>query len=91
METTATTTTKTVKSVSLSQFKASKNITKLSVYTSKAGNLYACDESGNFIGMLAEDFDRTKPVMVHTIVNTSTGENWFFIANGEPKTEEFSL
>lgn len=90
METTATTT-KTTKTVTLEQFKASKSITKLSVYTSKAGNLYACDQNGEFVGMLASDFDRTKPVLVHTMQNTSTGETWFFVANGEPKAEEFSL
>jgi hypothetical protein len=90
METSATST-KTLKSVSLSQFKAQNNITKLSVYTSKAGNLYACDQNGNFVGMLAEDFDRTKDVLVHSMVNTSTSETWFFIANGTPKVEEFSL
>lgn len=91
METSATSTTKVVKTVSLEQFKALKGINKLSVYMSKAGNLYACDESGEFIGMLASDFDRAKPVMVHTMQNISTGETWLFIANGEPKTEEFSL
>lgn len=91
METSATSTTKTLKSVSLSQFKAQKNITKLSVYASKAGNLYACDQNGEFIGMLAGDFNREKPVMVHTMQNISTGETWLFIANGEPKAEEFSL
>ena len=90
METTATTT-KTTKSVTLEQFKASKNITKLSVYTSRAGNLYACDESGEFIGMLASDFDRSKPVLVHTMADTTTGDRWLFIANGEPKKETFSL
>lgn len=83
--------TKTTKTVTLEQFKASKSITKLSVYTSKAGNLYACDQNGEFVGMLASDFDRSKPVMVHYMADATTGDSWLFIANGEPKEETFSL
>lgn len=90
METSASTT-KVVKTVSLEQFKALKGIKKLSVYMSKSNNLYACDESGEFIGMLADDFDKNKEALVHTMVNTSTSETWQFIANGVPKVEEFSL
>lgn len=83
---------KTTKSVPLAQFKANTGISALDIFRSKAGNLYACDQkTGDFIGMLADDFDKTKTALVHYMSNDETSESWLFIANGEPKSAEFTL
>ena len=83
---------KTTKSVPLAQFKANTGISALDVFRSKAGNLYACDKStGDFVGMLADDFDKSKPALVHYMADEETSDTWLFIANGEPKSVEFTL
>ena len=81
---------KVIKTQTLAAFKTANKISKLSIYKSKAGNLYACNEADDFIGMLAEDFDATKPVLVHNMIDEETSETWNFLANGE-KNAEFTL
>ena len=83
---------KTTKSIPLAQFKTNNGISALDVFRSKAGNLYACNQqTGNFIGMLADDFVSTKPALVHYMADEETSDNWLFIANGDPKAAEFTL
>lgn len=84
---------KTTKVLELQQFKTLNNIKALSIFTSKStGKKYATDkETGDFIGMLSEDFDKAKPVVVFLMADEESGETWNFIANGEPREEDFSL
>lgn len=84
---------KVVKTLELPQWKKVNNVSALSIFTGKtSGKKYAVNkETGDFIGMLSEDFDNTKPVVVFLMANEETGEQWNFIANGEPRKEEFAL
>ena len=83
---------KTSKVLSLAEFKSAEGITRLDVYTGKtSGKRYACDQRGDFIGMLAEDFDSTKAIVVFYMQDEESGETWKFIANGEPRQPEFTL
>ena len=84
---------KVVKTLELPQWKKVNNVSALSIFTSRtSGKKYATNkETGDFIGMLSEDFDNTKPIVVFLMANEDTGEQWNFIANGEPRKEEFAL
>ena len=83
---------KVVKTQTLSQFKAEAGVSTLSVFTSKNDNQYACDKAtGRFIGMLSKDFDKSKDVIVHHMVDEETGEAWLFICNGEPKVADYEM
>ena len=83
---------KVVKTLELPQWKKVNNVSALSIFTSRtSGKKYATNkETGDFIGILSEDFDNTKPVVVFLMADES-GETWNFIANGEPRKEEFAL
>lgn len=81
---------KVIKTQTLQGYKLANNIKSLNVYKSSKGNLYACTEADDFVGMLAEDFDAAKPALVHHMINEETSETWLFIANGE-KQAEFTL
>ena len=82
----------TKKSNSLSVWKSANNVASISVKKSKKDNLYAVNkDTEEFIGMLANDFDQTQPIMVHSMVDDETGDTWLFIANGSPAKEEFAL
>jgi hypothetical protein len=81
---------KVIKTQTLAGYKLANKISKINIFKSSKGNLYACDEADNFVGMLAEDFDSSKPVLVHNMMNEETGETWNFLVNGE-KTVEFTL
>jgi len=81
----------TVKCISLTQYKASKNVTKLDIFTSrKTSKKYAVLPNGDFAGMLSEDCDLNKPVVVFTM-RDETGETWDFFANGEERVAEASI
>ena len=84
---------KVVKTLELPQWKKVNNVSALSIFTSRtSGKKYATNkETGDFIGMLSEDFEPKKPVIVFLMANEETGEQWNFIANGEPRKEEFAL
>ena len=41
--------------------------------------------------MLSEDFDPKKPVIVFLMEDEDNHQQWNFIANGEPRKEEFAL
>ena len=83
---------KVVKTRTLSQFKAESKIETLEVFTSKSGNQYACNKlNGEFVGMMSKDFDKSKDVVVHFMQADDTNESWLFIANGEPKTADYTL
>ena len=84
---------KVVKTLELPQWKKVNNVGALSIFTSRtSGKKYATNkETGDFIGMLSEDFDNTKPVVVFLMADDESGETWNFIANGEPRVEEFAL
>jgi hypothetical protein len=84
---------KVVKTLELPQWKKVNNVSALSIFTSRtSGKKYATNkETGDFIGMLSEDFDNTKPVVVFLMADDESGETWNFIANGEPRKEEFAL
>lgn len=77
----------------LAQFKSKFNVSALSIFKSRTtSKLYACDKTtGDFIGMLAADFDKTKPVVVIEMTDDESGETWKFIGNGEPREAEFEL
>ena len=84
---------KVVKTLELPQWKKVNNVSALSIFTSRtSGKKYATSkETGDFIGMLSEDFDPKKPVVVFLMADDESGEQWNFIANGEPRKEEFAL
>lgn len=84
---------KVVKTLELPQWKKVNNVSALSIFTSRtSGKKYATNkETGDFIGMLSEDFDPKKDVIVFLMADEETGERWNFIANGEPRKEEFAL
>ena len=84
---------KVVKTLELPQWKKVNNVSALSIFTSRtSGKKYATNkETGDFIGMLSEDFDPKKPVVVFLMADDESGETWNFIANGEPRKEEFAL
>ena len=84
---------KVVKTLELPQWKKVNNVSALSIFTGKtSGKKYAVNkETGDFIGMLSEDFDPKKPVVVFLMADDESGETWNFIANGEPRVEEFAL
>ena len=84
---------KVVKTLELPQWKKVNNVSALSIFTSRtSGKKYATNkETGDFIGMLSEDFDPKKPVVVFLMADDESGETWNFIANGEPRVEEFAL
>jgi hypothetical protein len=84
---------KVVKTLELPQWKKVNNVSALSIFTGKtSGKKYAVNkETGDFIGMLSEDFDNTKPVVVFLMADDESGETWNFIANGEPRVEDFAL
>lgn len=83
--------TTTVKVISLAQYKEAKSIARLDVFTSKKGNKYATLPNGDFAGMLAEDIDLTKPIVVFTMRDEDTAEVWDFIANGTPREPDASI
>ncbi len=80
---------KTQKVLSMQDFIAKHGALK--VFKSKADNYYALDSEGEFVGMLADDFDKKKPAVVFFMANEETGETWKFIANGTPREPEFTL
>ena len=84
---------KVVKTLELPQWKKVNNVSALSIFTSRtSGKKYATNkETGDFIGMLSEDFDPKKPVVVFLMADDESREQWDFIANGEPRKEEFAL
>ena len=84
---------KVVKTLELPQWKKVNNVSALSIFTSRtSGKKYATNkETGDFIGMLSNDFDPEKPVVVLLMENEETGEQWNFIANEKPRVEEFAL
>lgn len=84
---------KVVKTLDLPQWKKVNEVKALSIFTGKtSGKKYAVNkETGDFIGMLSEDFDNTKPVVVFLMADEESGEQWNFIANGEPRKEDFAL
>ena len=75
----------------IQEFKKSINSPNLGIFTSKAGNKYAKDERGKFVGMLAPDFDESKDIVVFSMADEDTGESWLFIANGTPQEPEFTI
>jgi uncharacterized protein (TIGR02145 family) len=55
----------------------------------RTGNLYCRWKSDNsFIGMLAKDFDRSKPAFIITVVDSETQETWDYVGN-YPKKENY--
>lgn len=75
-------TTTTTSSVLLKDFKESKGIRTMEVFESKSGKFYACNkDTGEFIGMVQDNLDTSKPVFVNTCVNDETKEDWLYISN----------
>lgn len=78
---------KTLKSISIADFKKQLGITSLDIFESKAGNRYVVVE-GNAL-MFAQDFDGSKPTVVITVEKTDdeTGEvsEFSFIGNERRK------
>ena len=81
------------KSWTLPQYKVAHNLEAIELFTArKSGKRYACrKDTGEFIGMLADDFDKAKPVSVLQMHDTDTAETWLFICNGEPRVAEDTL
>ena len=77
----------------LDQYKHVNNITGLEIFSSRAtGKKYAkAKETGAFVGMLASDLDKAKPISVLEMANDDTGETWLFICNSEPREAEDTL
>lgn len=70
----------------MANFVKSVPITKgtVNVYQSKTGKFYGCfASSGEFIGMVASDFDATKPAAIISVADEETGESWDFIGNSK--------
>lgn len=78
---------------SLDQFKAARGIKTIDVFTSrKTSKKYAVRHDTNeFIGMLAADLDKTKPVGVLQMKDNESGETWLFVCNYEPRVAEDTL
>lgn len=69
------------KSILLNDYKEINKISRIDVFLSKkTQKKYACHPDGTFIGMLAADLDKTKPMSVVTVSNED-GETWTFIGN----------
>ena len=82
----------TTKVLSVANYKLSKGITALNVYTSKkSGKKYATTPVGDFIGMIADDTDLTKPIVVMSMLDEDTAETWDFLCNGEERAPEATL
>jgi len=75
----------------LGEFKKATGTDNLEIFTSKAGNKYAKNDQGEFIGMLASDFDKSEEVVIFSMSDEDTGESWLFIANGTPQEAEFTI
>ena len=75
----------------LGEFKRATGTGNLGIFTSKAGNKYAKNDQGEFVGMLAPDFDKSEEVIVFSMSDDDTGESWLFIANGTPQEPEFTI
>ena len=78
---------------SLDQFKAANKLDTIDIFTArKSGKKYACRrDTGAFIGMLAADLDKTKPVGVLQMKDNESGETWLFVCNYEPRVAEDTL
>jgi hypothetical protein len=78
---------------SLEQFKTVRGIATLEIFTSKAsGKKYVTDKAtGEYIGMLAPDFDSKKHITVMSMADEDTKETWLFICNAAPRVAEDTL
>lgn len=78
---------KTLKSISISEFKKQLGLSSLDIFESKAGNRYVVVEGEAL--MFAKDFDGSKPMVVITVEKTDdeTGEvsEFSFIGNERRK------
>lgn len=84
--------TTTTKVISVATYKTSHNIAKINVYTSKkSSKRYATTPAGDFIGMIADDTDLAKPVVVMSMHDDETGESWDFLCNGEERQPDAVL
>ena len=82
----------TTKVLSVANFKASRGITAINIYTSKkSGKRYATTVTGDFIGMLAEDCDLAKDIVVMSMLDDESGETWDFLCNGTEREPEATL
>ena len=85
-------TVKCTRRISLDKFKASKNTEKILVCKSKkTEKLYATTAEGDFIGMLTEDFDKSKDIYILTFVDQETGDTWDCLGNYTPSQMEYTL
>jgi hypothetical protein len=79
----------------MANFVSAKHIVPgtVAVYkSSTTGKLYGCwKQSGEFIGMLAGDFDKAKPAAIITVNDPESGETWDFIGNQTHREPEFLL
>ena len=84
---------KTLNTWTLDQFKASFNVDRIEVFTATAsGKSYGKNKAtGEFIGMMAKDFDKSKPVMIFEVTDEESGETWKFFGNGEPKEADYTM
>lgn len=82
----------TTKVLSVANFKASRKIATINVYTSKkSGKKYATTPTGDFIGMIADDTDLAKPIVVMSMLDEETAEVWDFLCNGEERAPEATI
>lgn len=83
---------KVTKSVELSKYKSTHNISKVLVKKSKkSGNLYAVTEDEEFIGMVLPDFDKSEPAFVLSFLDVESGESWQAVGNHTTTEAEYTL
>lgn len=75
------TTTKINKTLSLAEFKTAVKATKLDIVkSSRTGKLYA-KNGDSIVATVSKDFDPKQEVEVLDMVDTDSGETWFFVKN----------
>jgi len=79
----------------MTRLNSSTPITKGTVKVLKSratDKLYGVSVSDNsFIGMLASDFDKSKPAFIINVTNEESGESWSFIGNHEDREPIFII
>lgn len=80
-----------LKAQSIADYKHHNNLSRIVTYISKGEEKeYAVGSDGEFIGMLAEDVDKKKPLFVIR-VKDKKGREWNFIGNMNERKEHDEL
>jgi hypothetical protein len=76
--------------ITIEQFKAMHNVSKLSFYKSKETNRHVAGVGLDGMLITSEDFDSTKPCFVYSNPKDATSKSWI-LSNTEPKEAAFTL